>query len=128
MASQKIDELSLSRIQSIKDASLEFEMLVRQGRQAEQDLRSDLIAYQERIRALREDRQVIENISGELSGIAKTAQNVSLEVERLDQGLVRLGIAGREITEIQKSVQNLHGVIQQKGADADAKLGLVVSK
>ncbi len=128
MAADRISDLAETRTQNIKDAALEFELLVRQSRQVEQDLRSGLASYQTRMQSLNDDRQVVENISGELSAIARTATNVSIEVDRLDQGLARLGLASREMGEMERSVQTLHVAIEQKGADADARLGTVISK
>lgn len=128
MAADRISELAETRTQNIKDAALEFELLIRQSRQVEADLRTGLSAYQSRMQSLNEDRALVENISGELSAIARTATNVSIEVDRLDQGLARLGLASREISEIERNVQTLHVSIEQKGADADARLGTVISK
>src|SRR5262245_37704182 len=67
---EKLDDLANSRLQAIKDATIEFELMIRQSRKLKEELGSDLDLYQNRLTGLKQDRDVLETIAAELSQVA----------------------------------------------------------
>ena len=128
LQTERLEEIAAGQVQSIKDSTLEYEVLIRQSRQMQTDLKNEFAHYQEKIDSLKEDRELIENISGELGQIAGSAATVGEQVERLDMGLSRLGFAQKEIAEIQEQIKGLYNQIEQKGNTAHLRLDEIIGK
>ncbi len=126
--SEHIKRVAAESIQQIKDASLEFELLVRRSRQSQTELTNELGIVQEKLDTLKADRELIETISSELSDIAGSAAGVSTQVERLDDGLARLGFARRELDEMTQQVKNLRTEMTQRGRDAESELQAAIER
>jgi len=128
LQARSLEDLAEKHTRSIKDAILDFEILIRQGRQAQDEVRSTVGALEEKLEDLKEDRQMIESIAGELTRIAGSARQVQDQVEHLDQGLTRLGFARSEIDELQSDISRLNQTIEGKGREAEAKIAQVIQK
>ncbi len=126
--SRHLEELALKLTQSIKDASLDYELLIRQGRQAQAELKNDAQVFQEKIQSLKEDRQLIESIGGELTRIAGNARLVGEQVEHLDEGLHRLEMAQQDIEQTRQDTHALASMIENKGREAESRLGTIISQ
>lgn len=122
LQAEQVKKVASDYLQQIKDATLEFELMVRKSRQSQTELSNELGIVQEKLETLKTDRELIENISRELSDIASSAAGVSAQVERLDDGLARLGFASQEMAEIGNAVKNLRGEMAERGKDAEQEL------
>ncbi|MCB1317179.1 MAG: hypothetical protein KDK27_14550, partial [Leptospiraceae bacterium] len=125
---QQLEELAEKNVQSIRDAVLDYEMLIRQGRQNRESLESFLKEYEERMEAIRDDRDFIEKIHEELGGVAGSANQVAEQVENLDRGLERLALAEKDIDGLTTAVDDLVERLEDKGQQAESTLSDVVQR
>ncbi|MEQ9367057.1 MAG: hypothetical protein RIF32_22675 [Leptospirales bacterium] len=125
---QNIENLAGRHLQSIQDAILDYDMLLRQSHTAREDLKEGLKSYQDSIESIHQERAVIDDISRELGEIAGSARTVGEQVERLDRGLERLSYAEEEMTEIQSNLGRLTAEIERRGGESEATLADVVSR
>ncbi|MCB1324165.1 MAG: hypothetical protein H7A21_02715 [Spirochaetales bacterium] len=125
---QQLEAVANRHLQSIKDAVLDFEMLVRQSRDVHVALQSSLEGYQDRLETIREDRTIADRIQEDLGRLAGSASSVSAQVEKLDRGLERLGQAESSIYELHHRVEELDHVLSDRSAEAEATLGDVVAR
>ncbi|MBL8020203.1 MAG: hypothetical protein JNM27_11105 [Leptospirales bacterium] len=128
LQTEKLDEIARSQIQAIRDATIEFELMVRQSRKLKDELREDLEQYQNKIQALRSDREILETISIDLAQVAGSAKAVASQVDRLDSGLQRLAFAQEEMGSIRKSLDGLQNVAERKGQEAELRLGEIMGR
>ncbi|MCB1306483.1 MAG: hypothetical protein KDK37_19470, partial [Leptospiraceae bacterium] len=63
---EQLEKTATAHVQSMKDASLEFEMLFHQSRQTLDRLREEVDGFETRLESLQEDRSRIDNLSGQL--------------------------------------------------------------
>ncbi|MBE7438252.1 MAG: hypothetical protein HS115_07315 [Spirochaetales bacterium] len=123
----QLKEATQKNVQEIKDAALEFELLVRQSKQTQNELSATLKSYQEKVAELENDQRLISEISAEIAQISAGAQSVGLQVERLDLGLERLQLAQKEIQEVQNQMDDLTARLSLQEKDAQIKLGNAVA-
>ncbi len=128
MQAGELDKVASEQVRLIKDATLEFELMLRQSRQLQGEIKSGLETYQARINDLQNDREVIENISARLADISGSAQSVGIHVERLDLGLERLGLAQKEMSQIQDALDELTERVNHKEREADTLLNETVAR
>lgn len=128
LQTEKLDGTAQRQIQAIRDATIDFEMMVRQSRRLKEEMAQDLSAYQERLAVLREDRALLESISGELSQVAGSARSVASQVDRLDAGLQRLAYAQEEIATIRGGLDDLSSIAERKSQEADLRLNDLMSR
>jgi len=128
LQTEKLDEIARNQIQAIRDATIEFELIVRQSRKLKDELRNDLEQYQNRIQSLRSDRDVLDTVSVDLAQVAGSARTVASQVDRLDSGLQRLAYAQEEIAGIRKQLDDLSSISERKGQEAEIRLGEIISR
>lgn len=128
MQAGELDKVAGEQVQAIKDATLEFELMLRQSRQLQGEIKTGLDVYQQKIDELQTDREVIENISEQLADISGSAQSVGVQVERLDLGLQRLALAQKEMGEIQDGLDGLKERVDAGGRDAEALLDQTIER
>ena len=124
----ELDKLTIEQVQSIKDATLEFELMLRQSRQLQGEIKGGLEEYQSRITDLQSDREVIETISTQLTDISGSAQSVGVQVERLDLGLQRLALAQKEMSDIQDGLDDLGQRVTAKERQVETELNETVEQ
>lgn len=128
LQTEKLDETAQKQIQAIRDATIDFEMMIRQSRRLKEEMSQDLNAYQERLAVLRQDRDLLESISGELSHVAGSAKSVASQVDRLDAGLQRLAYAQEEIGTIRHGLDDLASIAERKSHEADMRLNELMGR
>lgn len=117
-----LDDLAAQHVQAIRDATLEFELMVRQSRQAQEDLRQSLESYRSGLQSLQSERETIDTIGAELGRIAGSARQVGEQVQRLDRGLERLQEARDEIDRLQTDLDHFAHALSGRLEDADQSL------
>ncbi len=125
---RNLESLAGEREQSIRDAILDYDLLVRQSRQVQEDLKAGYESYRSSLGAIQQEREVIDAISAELNRIAASARSVGEQVEKLDRGLERLALAEREIGGIHEELERLGQTLELKGAEADDTLNRSVER
>jgi len=128
LQTEKLDEIARSQIQAIRDATIEFELMIRQSRKLKEELKLDLEQYQEKINVLITDRDVLEGVSADLAQVAGSARTVASQVDRLDSGLQRIAFAQEEIAGIRKRLDELQGIAERKGQEAEMRLGEIMGR
>ncbi|MBX7057128.1 MAG: hypothetical protein K1X75_03610 [Leptospirales bacterium] len=117
-----LDAVAARHVQSIRDASLEFELLLRQSRQTQEELRETYEGYRHALESLRSERETVETISGELGRIAGSARQVGEQVQGLDRGLERLQEARDEIDRLHADLDHFAAAISGRLEEADQDL------
>lgn len=126
--SHSLDERSQNHLKEIKDAVLDFEVLIRQSRQLQNELKSDLGAYEEKISSLSSEQEIVEGISREVEHVVQGAGTISEQVERLDLGLQRLGLAQEEMTEIRRNLDYMNQEMEQIKIDTADRLNETIDQ
>lgn len=124
----RLENLAGRHIQSIQDAILDYDMLLRQSHSVREELGQGLEEYRASMAEVRKERELIDDISNELAEIAGSARSVGDQVERLDRGLERLSLAENEMSEIHERLEDLALTVDKRGQESEATLADVISR
>lgn len=102
---------------NFKDASIDFELQLRQGKSLITDLVQETEQVGHRLATLREDGQILENVQNQLQAVITSSQEIEGQVETIDNTLARLE-GGRK--EIQKLDSQLGRVKREAGEMVNA--------
>ena len=115
-------ELSKQQEEKIKDAFLDYEMLLEQSQQVHGQLNKGLEDYQTRLAQLSEEQNIISEISELLNTTASNASTVGTQVERLDIGLQKLKQANQSIQSFEKHIHDMRQEVQKNSTHVEERL------
>ena len=115
-------ELANQQSQKIKDAFLDYEMLLQQGQQTQSSLYKELEEYSARLKELRADETLVKELSTHLNEMAASASTVSQKVESLDLGMQKLSHAEQDIQKLHGQLDHLRSELEKKSSQAGEKL------
>jgi chromosome segregation ATPase len=98
---EEFDRNARMREKEFKDASIDFEIQIRQGRALLEDMQAETSAIAERLEALKGDRNILGEVQEELSSVIQSTDNVREQVNNIDEALDRLSRQKKDLSKVE---------------------------
>ncbi len=124
----QLEKVADERIRAIDDATIDFEMKVRQARSAREEMESLLEENRAQIEILKEDSRIIERVQSEIQRIAAEASEVNKQVHLLEAGLERVNRTRSTIENLEKRTDDLSENLHLRGEEVRERLEEVLNQ
>ncbi len=121
-------ELAKQQNQSIKDAFLDYEMLVERSQKIQGTLQQELEVYYRSLEAIANEKNAVSAVSSQLSNMAGNAGTVSRQLERLDLGMQSLDHAEKDLNAMYGKIEQIQRGIEERGVEAQKKLDATINE
>lgn len=123
----QLQKIAEERIRAIDDATIDFEMKVRQARSAREEMISLIDENRQQLDALREEGRVVERVQGEIRRIADEAGEVNRQVHLLEAGLDRVNKTRTIVENLEKRTADLTENLHLRGEEVRERLEEVLN-
>lgn len=124
----QLEKVADERIRAIDDATIDFEMKVRQARSAREEMTALLDENREQIEILKEDSRIIDRVQSEIRRIAEEASEVNKQVHLLEAGLERVGRTRTVIENLEKRTADLSENLHLRGEEVRERLEEILNQ
>lgn len=110
-ASKLTDEIhgvALQKIQLVKDAGIDLDILVKQSRKVAEDIQSLSSESRDLFEKIRASKDYLSSLSGEMEQIQDLSTQVRREKQYMEEGLSQINTHKRELREVSEDMESLH--------------------
>lgn len=110
-ASKLTDEIhgvALQKIQLVKDAGIDLDILVKQSRKVAEDIQSLSSESRDLFEKIRASKDYLSSLSGEMEQIQDLSTQVRREKQYMEEGLAQINTHKRELREVSEDMESLH--------------------
>lgn len=104
----EIDGVALQKIQLVKDAGIDLDILVKQSRKVAEDIQSLSSESRDLFEKIRASKDYLSSLSGEMEQIQDLSTQVRREKQYMEEGLSRINSHKRELREVSEDMEALH--------------------
>lgn len=104
----EIDGVALQKIQLVKDAGIDLDILVKQSRKVAEDIQSLSSESRDLFEKIRASKDYLSSLSGEMEQIQDLSTQVRREKQYMEEGLSQINSHKRELREVSKDMEALH--------------------
>lgn len=124
----QLEKAAEERIRAIDDATIDFEMKVRQARSAREEMTALLEENRQQIEILKEDSRIIARVQAEIRRISEEASEVNQQVHLLEAGLERIGRTRAIIESLEKRTGELSENLHLRGEEVRERLEEILNQ
>lgn len=110
-ASKLTDEIhgtALHKVQMVKDAGIDLDILVKQSRKVAEDIQGLSAESRELFEKIRASKEYLSSLSGEMSQIQDLSNQIRREKQFMEEGLTQIHNHKRELREVSEDMESLH--------------------
>lgn len=104
----EIDGVALQKIQLVKDAGIDLDILVKQSRKVAEDIQSLSSESRDLFEKIRASKDYLSSLSGEMEQIQDLSTQVRREKQYMEEGLSQINSHKRELREVSEDMEALH--------------------
>ncbi|MCW7458465.1 hypothetical protein ND856_15950 [Leptospira bandrabouensis] len=104
----EIDGVALQKIQLVKDAGIDLDILVKQSRKVAEDIQSLSSESRDLFEKIRASKDYLSSLSGEMEQIQDLSSQVRREKQYMEEGLSQINSHKRELREVSEDMEALH--------------------
>lgn len=104
----EIDGVALQKIQLVKDAGIDLDILVKQSRKVAEDIQHLSSESRDLFEKIRASKDYLSSLSGEMEQIQDLSTQVRREKQYMEEGLSQINTHKRELREVSEDMEALH--------------------
>ncbi|TGK55465.1 hypothetical protein EHQ16_08890 [Leptospira kanakyensis] len=104
----EIDGVALQKIQLVKDAGIDLDILVKQSRKVAEDIQGLSSESRDLFEKIRASKDYLSSLSGEMEQIQDLSSQVRREKQNMEEGLSQINSHKRELREVSEDMEALH--------------------
>ncbi|TGK78104.1 hypothetical protein EHQ31_07050 [Leptospira montravelensis] len=104
----EIDGVALQKIQLVKDAGIDLDILVKQSRKVADDIQILSSESRDLFEKIRASKDYLSSLSGEMEQIQDLSSQVRREKQYMEEGLSQINTHKRELREVSEDMEALH--------------------
>ncbi|MDF3821378.1 hypothetical protein P3G55_15855 [Leptospira sp. 96542] len=104
----EIHGIALQKIQLVKDAGIDLDILVKQSRKVAEEIQTLGSESRDLFEKIRASKDYLSSLSGEMNQIQELSAQVRREKQFMEEGLNQINSHKRELRDVSEDVTNLH--------------------
>ncbi|GBF50822.1 hypothetical protein LPTSP4_23490 [Leptospira ryugenii] len=119
---EEIHNSALVKIQSVKDAGIDLDILVKQSRKVAEEIQNLSAESRELFEKLKSNKEYLSTIAGELDQVAYLGQEVKKETSMMESGLQQIHSHKRELENLSLIMDRIQDESQEMVHEFESKL------
>ncbi|XDD45773.1 hypothetical protein AB3N60_13790 [Leptospira sp. WS39.C2] len=105
---EEMQGVALQKIQMVKDAGIDLDILVKQSRKVAEDIQHLSAESRDLFEKIRASKDYLSSLSGEMEQIQDLSNQVRREKQYMEEGLSQINTHKRELREVSEDMEALH--------------------
>lgn len=105
---EEMQGVALQKIQMVKDAGIDLDILVKQSRKVAEDIQTLSAESRDLFEKIRASKDYLSSLSGEMEQIQDLSNQVRREKQYMEEGLSQINSHKRELREVSEDMEALH--------------------
>lgn len=105
---EEMQGVALQKIQMVKDAGIDLDILVKQSRKVAEDIQTLSAESRDLFEKIRASKDYLSSLSGEMEQIQDLSNQVRREKQYMEEGLSQINTHKRELREVSEDMEALH--------------------